>query len=412
MRRLFSLLAILSCTVISPPQVAAQAVANPQAKLAEATNGFGFQIFARLAQENFNGSKAPENIFISPASIAWAFEMLFNGAEGPTLDVMAKTFGVPGWNLAELNAANLALKQSLEKADPKVEIAIANGLFGKAGIQFLPAFLAATQQYYAAKLAALTTAEAINAWIREQTRGKITGIVRSENITPETILILVNALYFKGAWQKPFTKTLTSPQPFHLWDGKSKSHPLMTRSGSFLYYEDAGLQAIRLPYGDGRLGMVVLLPAANSSLKALVATLNAARWQAVTSGLAQRPGKLILPRFKAEYSTELSQIFQAMGMGLPFTEQADFKKLATLPPGYWTKISAVLHKTFVEVNEEGTVAAAVTAITMRAGAAPPPPQAPFTMTVDRPFFAAIQDGGTGSLLFLGAIVDPLNPSPE
>lgn len=386
----------------------ARAAAAPAdtAPVADSVNRFGFSLFSRLAAENLAGSKPAENLFISPASIAWAFDMLLNGAEGPTLEAMTKTLEAGGLSLAQLNAANLALRQALESADPKVEIAIANGLFGKVGMSFLPAFLETVRQHYAARLAPLDGVETVNAWVNEKTRGKIPTILPPGSVTPQTILVLVNAIYFKGLWDKPFPKAATAPQPFHLLDGGVKPHPMMSRSTSFRYYEDAALQAIRLPYGSGRLGMIVVLPAKGSSLKALVAGLDAGRWRSLVAGLKNRPGKLVLPRFKAEYSAELSRTLKAMGMELPFTEQADFKKLAQVPPGWWVKISAVFHKTFVEVSEEGTEAAAATAITMLAGSAPPPPEAPFTMVVDRPFVAAIEDGATGLVLFLGAIVAP------
>lgn len=399
---------LLAIALISWIFAGARAAAAPAeaAQVADSVNRFGFSLFSRLAAENLAGPKPAENLFISPASIAWAFDMLLNGADGLTLEAMAKALETGGLSLAQLNAANLALRQSLESADPKVEIAIANGLFGKAGVSFLPAFLEPVRQYYAAKLAALESAETVNAWVNEKTRGKIPTILRPENITPQTILVLVNAIYFKGLWEKPFPKAATAPQPFYLLDGSAKPHPMMSRSARFRYYEDAALQAIRLPYGSGRLGMIVLLPAKGSGLKALLAGLDAGRWRGLVSGLKERPGKIVLPRFKAEYAAELSSILKGMGMDLPFTDHADFRKLAQVPPGWWVKISAVFHKTFVEVSEEGTEAAAATAITMLAGSAPPPPEAPFTMVVDRPFVAAIEDGATGLVLFLGAIVAP------
>lgn len=363
----------------------ARATAAPAdtAPVADSVNRFGFSLFSRLAAENLAGSKPAENLFISPASIAWAFDMLLNGAEGPTLEAMTKTLEAGGLSLAQLNAANLALRQALESADPKVEIAIANGLFGKVGMSFLPAFLETVRQHYAARLAPLDGVETVNAWVNEKTRGKIPTILPPGSVTPQTILVLVNAIYFKGLWDKPFPKAATAPQPFHLLDGGVKPHPMMSRSTSFRYYEDAALQAIRLPYGSGRLGMIVVLPAKGSSLKALVAGLDAGRWRSLVAGLKNRPGKLVLPRFKAEYSAELSRTLKAMGMELPFTEQADFKKLAQVPPGWWVKISAVFHKTFVEVSEEGTE--------------------PASMEIA---VAAIEDGATGLVLFLGAIVAP------
>lgn len=385
--------------------VAEAAVSEPS-RLADSANRFGFRLLGQLSADNLAGGKAADNLFLSPPGIAWAFDMLFNGADGPTLQSMASTLEVQGWSLADLNAANLALTKSLTQADPQVQISIANGLFGKPGLRFLSAFLDSVRSYYSAELAPLESADTVNAWVKAKTQGKIPSILRPENITPQTILVLVNALYFKGIWEKPFPKTATQARPFHRLDGKTLELPMMSRSGSFRYFEGADIQAIRLPYGSGRLGMLLLLPKAPSDLKSLVGGLDEVRWKKIVAGMVQRPGKIVLPRFRVEYSAELSHVLQAMGMRLPFTDQADFKKIAEVPPGWWIKISAVFHKTFVEVNEEGTEAAAATAITMLAGSAAPPPVEPFTMVLDRPFFAAIEDSSTGLLLFIGTIVSP------
>jgi len=219
-------------------------------------------------------------------------------------------------------------------------------------------------------------------------------------------LLLLNVLYFKGTWERPFDKALTQPEPFHLPDGKTKTPPMMHQSGRYGYFEDAQVQVLRLPYGSGRIQFYVILPAANLTLGNFLGTFDFQRWQALFKQVGARPGKITLPRFKLEYSTELVKPLESLGMKLPFTDQAEFKKLAQVPPGWWLKISQVRHKTFVEVNEVGTEAAAVTMVAMRAGSAPPPPQTPFTMTVDRPFVVAIQDKTSGLLLFIGAIYDP------
>jgi len=375
-------------------------------KLAEADNRFGFKLLFWLAGENFAAGKAPKNLFVSPASIAWALDMTLNGAEGATLSEMMQALEVSDWKSSDLNTANAALMQGLMQATPGVEFSVANSLWGKSGVNFLPEFLKQAEQYYQAKLATLTGAAPINAWVSEKTKDKITSILEEQDITPDTILVLVNALYFKGAWERPFDKVQTTPEDFHLTDGKTKSIPMMHQSGRYNYYEEAGVQFLKLPYGEGEVNFYLALPAAGSSLHNFVKNLDAGRWKALLNGLTSRPGKITLPRFKVEYGVGLVPAMRALGMSRAFTDQAEFKKIALVPPAWWIKISEIRHKTFVEVNEQGTEAAAVTAVSMRAGSAPPPPQAPFTMVVNRPFFIAIQDQRTGLMLFMGTIVEP------
>lgn len=382
----------------------AQAASPQEMQISEAHNRFGFKIFSALQREAYQAGKKPENVFISPASLAWALEMLLNGAQGGTFQAMVATLEISGLTPEAINAANADLMRNLQQADPKVELAVANSLWGKAGITFLPDFLALSQKYFSAQLGALDAA-AINAWVKEKTKDKIAEIIRPENITPETILVLVNALYFKGLWKDPFDKAQTAPRPFTPLVGAAKPVPMMNRSNRYAYYEDAQVQAIRIPYGSGRLAFYAVLPALGTPLPSYLSQLDAAKWKDLSAKLTLRPGKLTLPRFKTEYGKELSKQLGALGMQVAFGRGAEFAKVASLPPGQWLEISAVEHKTFVEVNEEGTEAAAVTAVSMRAGSAPPPPEAPFTMVVDRPFFCMIQDSESGLILFLGAIVD-------
>jgi len=376
------------------------------ARLAESVNGFGFQLLKAMSQDPVTTAGGPSNCFVSPASIAWAFDLVLNGSGGATYEAIAKTLQLTGWSATELNATNLALRKELETADPQVQISVANSLWGKSGLEFLPEFLQAAKQFYAAELAPLTGAGPINAWVSAATKGKITSIIKDSDVTPQTTLFIVNALYFKGLWQKPFDKAKTTSQAFHGMGAADHPVPTMDQSGSYLYYEDPQLQAIRLPYGSSRMALIVVLPATNSSLKAFTNSLDVAHWKGIVSQMKKRSGEILLPRFKVEFGAELNQILRKMGMDLAFTDQADFKKLAKVPPDWWVKISSVKHKTFVEVNEEGTEAAAVTSISMLAGAAYHPPEAPFRMQVDRPFFAALQDNSTGLILFLGSVAAP------
>jgi serine protease inhibitor len=216
------------------------------------------------------------------------------------------------------------------------------------------------------------------------------------------VLYLINAIYFKGNWQKEFSKSATQEQPFTLLNGTRKQHPLMSQSGKYRYYENPEFQAISLPYGSGRLSMFVFLPKPNVKQADFYRNFTSENWQQWMKQFSSRSGQIVLPRFKLEYDITLNQALQALGMGVAFQDQANF---ANMTPKE-VKIDEVKHKTFVEVNEEGTEAAAVTSVGIRATSAPPPEEAPFKMVVDRPFFCAIRDNQTGTILFMGSIVDP------
>ncbi|HEX5033631.1 MAG TPA: serpin family protein, partial [bacterium] len=230
-------------------------------QLAAAHNRFGFKLLKQLG----GPAAGTQNLFLSPASIVWAFDMVLNGAGGPTYQAIAQTLETGNLSLDQINQANAALKNSLEGADPKVELAIANSLWGTEGVSFLPAFLEAAKKFYAATLSTLKSAAQVNGWVSEKTRGKITEILRNEDIKPDTILILVNALYFKGLWSKPFDKAKTQDQDFHFPAGAKKA-PMMHQTGSYQFAETPAYQAIQLTYGAGRLRLTLVLPAKSTSL--------------------------------------------------------------------------------------------------------------------------------------------------
>ena len=263
------------------------------------------------------------------------------------------------------------------------------------------------ERFYGAALKVLNFKDpgapaAINSWVAKETSGKITRIV--EKIEPP--LVLINAIYFKGTWNRPFNKALTKELPFTLGSGKQKQVPMMSQSGSYMYYQGKNFQAVNLPYGGKtRFGMKIFLPEKNSSLKECFRELNAGNWRQWLASLQPTTGTITMPRFKLEYDASLKAPLKVLGMEVAFDKQkADFTNLCP-PPGAY--IDDVIHKTFVEVNEEGTEAAAVTAVKMLPTAArPPSPQKTFTMVVDRPFFVAIDDSETGVLLFMGAIFEP------
>ena len=367
------------------------------------TNAFGFKLLNELSKTD-----AGQNIFISPASVALALAMANNGANGETQKAIAQVLGTPNLSLQEANLAYANLQSLLRNADPKVKLDIANSLWVRKEIELKPDFVQRAQQFFNAEVAALdfddpASAEKINAWVKQNTRGKIAKIVEPP-IAPETILFLINAIYFKGGWTTPFEKNRTQERPFNLAGGAQKPVPMMQQGGKLDYLRGDNFQAVRLPYGDEFLSMAVFLPDEGTSLDEFRTQLTSDAWANWQTQFVRRDGSIGLPRFKLEYGASLNQALQAMGMAIAFDQKnADFSGLRQTPPNLY--ISAVAHKTFVEVNEEGTEAAAVTSIAIGAAMAKPAEE-PFNMIVDRPFFVAIQDNQTGAILFSGLIVEP------
>jgi len=367
--------------------------------LVAANTRFGFKLFSQLRQQN-----PSENIFISPSSVAIALAMTYNGASGETQQAMAKTLELQGMSLSALNQANANLKTSLEDPNASVQLAIANALWARQGVSFQPDFLQRNRQFYSAQVTDLDFSDpnalsTINHWVKQNTHGKITQIV--DRLQPDSVMFLINAIYFKGNWTRAFDKSTTVEQPFYRQDGSQKTHPMMSQTGDYRYYETEQFQAISLPYGKKQVSMYIFLPKKTSSLSNFYANLTAKNWQQWMHEFATRQGAIQLPRFKLEYDVALKDALSALGMGIAFDSQrATFAGLSTTP----TKIDQVKHKTFVEVNEEGTEAAAATSVGMvrtsiRIGE-------PFTMTVDRPFFCVIRDNQSGTILFMGSVVEP------
>ncbi|HRK22741.1 MAG TPA: serpin family protein, partial [Fimbriimonadaceae bacterium] len=238
--------------------------------------------------------------------------------------------------------------------------------------------------------------------VSEATQEKIKQIV--DKIPPEMVLYIVNAVYFKGGWQDPFDAKQTSDREFTPFDGKVKTVPMMHQTGEYEYQKTDKFAMARLPYGTGRLGMFVMLPNQGVPVADVVKQLNAKNWDAWTPKFKKLEGKIGLPKFKLEYSTSLNDALKALGMTEAFEAgKANFKGIAADPPLF---ISNVGHKTFVEVNEEGTEAAAVTDVAVAATAAPIAPKETFELIANRPFVYAIVDKQTGAILFLGVMGDP------
>ena len=389
----------------SPKPIVNNSANNRKVKLDErlvkASTSFGFNLFDRIAKQDTN-----KNVFISPASVSIALSMTYNGASGETQQAIAKALELQGLKIDEVNDFNRNIQQLLANGDTNVELNIANSLWARKDITLESSFLNSVKEFYQAEITNLNfddpnSVNTINAWVKQNTKDKIEKIV--DRIDPDSLLFLINAVYFKGKWEAPFEKSLTKPQPFTLADGTKIQHPMMSRSGEYRYYDAPNFQAISLPYGSGRFSMEVFLPKSNSNLEEFQQQLTATNWQEWSTKFTRREGLIQLPRFKVEYETSLKNALQNMGMTIAFDRgQADFRNLSTVK----SFISDVKHKTFVEVNEEGTEAAAVTSIEMRVTSARPNEEKPFQMIVNRPFFFTISDRQTGTIIFMGAIKNP------
>ena len=369
-------------------------------KVASANVGFAFRLLREVVRE-----QPDRNVFISPYGASVVLQMACTGAEGQTKAEMERVLGTADFGGDVVNGANQDFERVLNGEGTNVALSVANGLWYQKGAQAKASFVASCQQYFGATVDGLDFADprsvgVINAWASEKTRGKITSIADGM-INPLTELFLANAVYFKGRWEEPFDAKLTKNRVFHLRGGKQQQCPMMEQSRKFDYRRGTGYEAVRLEYQGWALGMYVFLPDAGSSPEKLAGIMTGETWQRVTEpGFTQRQGTVVLPKFKLEYGVELKQPLIALGMRKAF-DKADFGGISDRA----LFVSAVRQQTFVEVNEEGTEAAAATGMTMRSDMDIDPPK-PFRMIVDRPFMFLIEDKETKAILFMGVVLNP------
>jgi serine protease inhibitor len=397
--------------LIAAPGVAdAQAGARPKAAMPTATvtaavdgnNAFALNLYRRLRTQ-------PGNLFFSPESISTAFSMAYAGARGETAAQMASVFhfGLPA---SELHPAMGSLLSAMNEKNPDYQLSVADALWAQEGQDFLPDYLKLVETNYAAgfhqvnfQLSPETARTTINQWVEKQTNDKIQNLLQPGVVTPQTRLILTNAIYFKGDWIDPFEKNATADADFHLSSTQAVKAPLMHRSSAFRYYDAGTFQALELPYKGGTLSMVILLPKDADGLPALEQSLTPDSLTNWLGKLGPAPKVIVtLPRFTMTQQFELSSALSAMGMPQAFGGAADFSGMTGKRD---FTISAAIHKAFVDVNETGTEAAAATSIVMRATAMRLEPP-PIIFNADHPFLFLIRDTRSGSILFLGRVVDP------
>ena len=365
-------------------------------RIAAGASAFAFELVRQVASTLPDDS----NAVLSPISASLALGMTLNGAAGDTHDSMRTALGLDGVGDAEINEGYRDLIALLRGLDRHTEIQLANSIWGHTGLAVRPEFSILSREFFGAEVRALdfadpATLEAINGWVDEATRGRIPRLLNE--IRQDEILFLINATYFKGRWRESFDPANTQTAPFHGADGIERSARFMAQEATLRYAEAPGWQAVDLLYGNGAFAMTVVLPAAGSSARALLGSLDAAGWDSLVSQFHEATVRLALPRFRFDYARPLKNDLSRLGMGIAFDPtRADLSRLADVGPER-LYVSRVEQKTFVEVNEEGTEAAAATSVGIGVTSAP----LVYEVTVDRPFVFAIRERFSGTLLFLG-----------
>ncbi len=372
--------------------------------LAEGGNAFALDLYAHLREQE-------GNLFFSPGSISMALAMTYAGAAGTTRDEMAQVlhFSASGEGIHEAMRLQRLLWESRQEKSG-LRLNVANKLWGQQNYRFLPEYLKLTRDMYGAELALLNFAdtqqasEVINQWVEMQTERKITNLIPPSALNANTRLVLTNAVYFHGQWADPFKKERTRDEDFFLAANRAISVPLMNRQAAYRFAAIDGLKLLELPYAGGDFSMIVLLPDEIEGLPKLESQLNSEALQRWTSALRKRGDvRVTLPRFRTTREFQLNNALAGLGMSTAFNpDLADFSGMNGNRELF---ISAVLHKAFVDVNEEGTEAAAATGVVV--GVRSAPADEPPVFRADHPFLFLIRDTRSGVILFLGRVVNPL-----
>lgn len=370
--------------------------------LVEADNLFGIKLF----KEVLKAEDPEKNVMISPLSVSLALAMTYNGADGDTKEAMEKTLELTGLTVDEINENYKMLIDALASVDPKVLMSIANSIWYKQTFEVEQDFIDVNQNYFYAEVSPLDfndpeAVTTINNWVADKTNDKITEIL--DAIPADAVMYLINAIYFKGIWKYEFDESDTEEKPFYLSDGTTKDIPMMVQEGSFNYLSNDIMQAVEMQYGAGNYSMVILLPKYNKTLDDIIDQFSNDNWNKWLSELYEA-GKvqIHLPKFKFEYKNLLNDELTNMDMGVAFDpDNADFSKIN---PAWQLFISRVIHKSFIEVNEEGTEAAAVTAVEISFTSIGDETFIPFY--VNQPFIFAIKEKYTNAIIFIGKVMEP------
>jgi serine protease inhibitor len=366
---------------------------SSEQKLIGGSNAFAFDLLRQV-----NTSDRAGSVFVSPLSASMALGMTLNGAAGDTYTAMHGTLRFGDLARTDVNEGYKSLIALLRGLDPSTEFRIANSIWYEKTFPFHASFIDESKLFFDAQVQGLDFAnpasvDVINSWVSDATSKKIPKIIDGVD---DNVMFLINAIYFKGAWKTRFDKSKTVDAPFYALDGSTSNVPLMTQSEGTRTVFGAGYSAFDLPYGNTAFSMTVVLPDKGVDINSFTESLSEAKWAAIDEGLREGNIDIYLPRFKLTWEKKLSPDLIDLGMGIAFTEgMSDFTRMS--PKGRDLVISEVIQKTFVEVNEEGTEAAAATSVGIMPTSLPP------SIRVDRPFIFAIRERFSGTILFIGKV---------
>lgn len=389
---------------VATPVISTSAAPVSMAMLVAAQRQFGFDLMGQLV-----ATDPQANWVFSPQSVALALQMAQSGAAGSTFEAMLEVFHLPPLSPETLATSHGSLLAALnQNLGNGIQLTIANSLWVRQGIPLESSFLQRSLDAFDADVNQLdfrsdTAPDQINSWVAHQTQGQIDQMV--EQIDPDTLLVLINAIYFRGSWAQAFDPALTSEQPFTRENGSQVTVSLMQMQSRLAYTNGDLAQWVSLPYGDSpELSFVLGVPQPGIPLAQVLASLDDSAWQEILEQMRPQVGSVFLPRLQLVSAADLVSPLINLGLEVAFGDQANFSGIAPIP----TRISEVLHKAVLTVDEEGSEAAAATSVNLVARSAPI--EDPFVVRADRPFVAAIQDHRTGAILFVAVVQDPSRES--
>lgn len=369
-----------------------------QIALVESENSFAFDIFRKVVEN----SEEPENIMISPLSISYALSMTLNGANGATQDSILKALRVSGITPEEINNSYQKLTEALLSVDKRVLMTIANSVWTENRFPVKESFIDILETYYNAESRSFNagdpgTKDIINQWIEDNTNGLIENML--DELSPDIVMLLINAIYFKGTWKYQFDEGDTDTKPFYLAD-RNVDVGMMSQNTNLKIYRGENFSLAELPYGQGNFVMDVILPDAIDGISTILPSITESNLNNWISNANVAEVDLYFPKFSYGYKKTLNDILADMGMGIAFTEFADFNNIANAS----LLIDEVIHQTFIETNEEGTEAAAATVVTFATTSVQP--TTPFLFNADHPFLYLIREVSTNSVIFMGIVNNP------
>ena len=382
-------------TPIEPdPSVFKEIPLTPQEESAiQSSNAFAFTIFDKI-----NADESEKNIIMSPLSISYALSMLLNGAEGETQQQIIDVLNQSDLTVEEINNALKVLTKDLLTVDNKIKMGIANSVWTKQGYTAKQAFINALQEYYSAQVKSLTTAEEVNSWVNTNTNGMIPKIINDLN--PQLVMMLINAIYFEGEWSSGFDESDTREDTFYLSQSESVRVKMMKQSSSFKYYKNENFSVAELPYGQGNYVMDIILPSDTKTIDEIIPEIDNDLFINHIEPSIPRTIAVALPRFKYNFNKSLNNILISLGMPLAFTDLADFSGIMD----NHLHIDKVGHAAFIETTEKGSRAAAVTYIGLETTSVSP---SPTQFIVNKPFAYVIRECSTNTIVFMGKVINPL-----